>query len=171
MKIFRKLFGENAKRTDNIKPNNEKLISSVNINNSIIELDNYIAELCNYGDNLELLTEPQKVFYYIQCLERELNDGGFEQFYSNSSGDFAHEIIDALKAIGANKTADIVQKANDQFPGKIVPKDRDKRQLILEEIVDKTSEIWEELDQKFYEYQDNLNSLNMDYIKKHKDKF
>ena len=148
-----------------------KLINTNDINESIIELDNYICELCDYGEKLDLLNVYQKNFYVNQNLEREVNNGGFNQFFINSSGNFAHETIDSLRIIGANKTAKIVQKANDQFPNKKVPKDRTERQEVLEQIEDFANDIWEELDQKFFEYEDDLNSLNMDYIKMNKSKF
>jgi hypothetical protein len=54
--------------------NLETLLSSDNTNKSIIELDNFIGDLCAYGDNMDKLTEPQKQFYYNQCLEREINN-------------------------------------------------------------------------------------------------
>jgi hypothetical protein len=174
MSIFKKLFGssENTdKISENKKPDIDKLINSDNINNNLIELDNYISALSDYGDSIERLNEPQKNFFYNQTLEREVNNGGFNQFYLNSSGDFAHEIIISLKKIGANKTAMIVEKANDQFPDKIVPKDRASRQEILSHIEENANEIWEELDQKFFAYEDDLNALNMDFIKKNKASF
>lgn len=174
MSIFKKLFGssDNAdKDLGNKKPDIDKLLKSEDINNSIIELDNYISAFCNYGDSIERLNEHQKNFFYNQTLEREINNGGFNQFYFNSSGGFAHETIISLKAIGASKTAMIVEKANDQFPDKIVPKDRESRQEILSQIEGKANEIWEELDQKFFAYEDDLNALNMDYIKKNKASF
>jgi hypothetical protein len=174
MNIFKKLFGDSDK-TDlnqvNIKPDIVKLINSDNINNGIIELDSYISSLCDYGDSIEKLNESPKNFFYNQTLEREINNGGFNQFYFNSSGDFAHEIIDSLKAIGANTTAMIVENANNQFPDKIVPKNRTTRQEILSQIENKANEIWEELDQRFFSYEDDLNSLNLDYIRKNWNEF
>jgi len=174
MSIFKKLFGgfEKAdKDSGNKKPDIDKLLNSENINGSIIELDNYIAALCGYGVNMDLLTDPQKNFYYNQNLEREINNGGFNQFYLNSSGDFAPETIDSLRLIGANKTAMIVERANNQFPDKKIPKDRAARQEILAQIEDKANEIWEELDQKFFAYEDDLNSLNIDYVRKNRNEF
>jgi len=174
MSIFKKLFGSSDKadkESGNKKPDIDKLLNSDNINNSIIELDNYISAFCDYGDSIEKLNDYQKNFFYNQTLEREINNGGFNQFYFNSSGDFAHEIIVSLKAIGANKTAMIVETANNQFPNKIVPKDRATRQEILLQIENKVDENWEELDQKFFAYEDDLNSLNMDYIRKNKSEF
>ncbi len=174
MSIFKKIFGNSVqtdKNSENKKPDIDTLINSNDINESIIELDNYICELCEYGDNLDTLTEPQKIFYYNQNLEREINNGGFNQFYFNSSGDFAHETIVALKTIQANRTVEIVKKANEQFPDNNVPKDRMNRQEILEQIEEKANEIWEELDQRFFEYEYDLNLLNIDYIKKNKTEF
>ena len=113
MSIFKKLFGgsdKSAKNSENKKLDLEKLLSSDDINGSIIELDNYIGDLCSYGDEMNKLTEQQKQFYYNQCLEREINNGGFTQYFFNSSGDFAHKTLQSLLTIGANKTADILLK-------------------------------------------------------------
>ena|SRR5690554_3468216 len=149
---------------------NELLILE-DLNDAIIELDNFICELCDYGESLDKLTEQQKIFFFNQNLEREINNGGFNQYFINSSGDNSHETILSLKSIGADKTATILQKAIEQFPDKAVPKDRDERIEVVEQIEEIADEIWSELDEKFYEYEDDLNSLNIEYIKKYKDFF
>ena len=152
-------------------PNLDILLNSADTNGSIIELDNFVGELCDYGDNFSKLTDQQKLFYLNQNLEREINNGGFNQYFRNSSGDNSHETILSLKAIGADKTADILQKAIDQFPNKIVPKDRDERTEIVEQIEEEADEVWNDLDQKFYEYEDDLNTLNIEFVKRNKDFF
>lgn len=152
-------------------PNLDNLLNSEDINGSIIELDNFIGELCDYGDDFSKLTDHQKLFYLNQNLEREINNGGFKQYFCNSSGDNAHETVLSLKAIGADKTAEILQKAIDQFPNKTVPKDRDERNEIVEEIEEAADEVWNDLDQMFYEYEDDLNSLNIEYVRKYKEFF
>jgi hypothetical protein len=149
----------------------ERLLSSKDTNGSIIELDNFIAALCSYGEDLDKLTEEQKQFYYNQCLEREVNIGGFSLYFVNSSGGFAQQTVQSLRAIGANNTANIVQKAIDQFPYKNVPENRIERQEVWETIQETAHPIWEELDQMFYKYEDDLNTLNLEFVKKHKDKF
>ena len=110
MSIFKKLFGSSDKSGENSESKKldlDKLLASDDINSSIIELDNYIGDLCSYGDEMDKLTEQQKQFYYNQCLEREINNGGFNQYFRNSSGDFSQKTIQSLRTIGANKTADI----------------------------------------------------------------
>ena len=172
--LFKKLFGGSDKsdqNSENKKFDLEKLLSTDDINDSIIELDNYIGDLCSYGDEMDKLTEQQKQFYYNQCLEREINNGGFNQYFFNSSGDFAHKTVQSLQTIGANKTADILQKAIDQFPNSNVPEDRTERQEILEQIQETANVVWEDLDQKFFIYEDDLNMLNIEFVRKNKDKF
>jgi len=166
MSFLKFLFGSNnqGKKYFNIS----KLIKSDDINGSIIKLDDYICNLCEFGDKMDSLSDPQKVFYYIQSFEREINNGGFKQYYYNSSGDFAHETYFSLRIVGAYKTASIIREANDQFPGKAVPKDRSERQKLLEQIQDTSNEIWKELDQQFLAYEDDLNALNMEFVRKNK---
>jgi hypothetical protein len=174
MSIFDKLFGKSdikSEKTSEKRLDIDKLLLSENKNNSIIELDNYICELCDWGEKLDNLTEEQKNFFFNQNLEREINNGGFNQYFYNSSGDFAHETINSLKIIGADKTANILQQAIDQFPDKIVPLNRTERQEVLEKIEETVSEIFEELDEKFFVYEDDLNTLNIEFVRQNKDKF
>jgi hypothetical protein len=152
-------------------PNLDSLLNSADVNGSIIELDNFIGELCDYGDDFSNLTEHQKLFYLNQNLEREINNGGFEQYFRNSSGDNAHETLLSLKAIGAHKTADILQQSIDQFPNKLVTKFREKRIKNIEQIEERVKEVWNMLDQQFYKYEDDLNSMNINYVKKYRDYF
>jgi len=152
-------------------PNLEQLLNLKDINESIIEIDNFICELCEYGEEFDKLTKHQKIFYLNQNLEREVNNGGFNQYFCNSSGENAHETILSLNKIGAEKTANILQKAVHQFPNGTVPKNRDERIEIVKKIEEVVDEIWDDLTQKFFAYEDDLNTLNYGYIKKNKDFF
>jgi len=169
MSFLDQIFGSD--KQGNKKLNISKLINSDNINESINKIDNYICTVCESGDKLDALTDPQKVFFYIQNLAREIKKGGFSQFYLNSSGDSAHEIYDSLRIIGAYKTANMVMSANDQFPGKAVPKDSSERQKLLEQVQDSANEVWKELDQKFLSQEEDLNAFNIEFIRKNKDFF
>ena len=53
-----------------------------------------------------------------------------------------------------------------------MPKDRDKRQDVLDDILNsKNEEILSELDDSFYQYEDNLLELNYDYVVLNKSRF
>lgn len=154
-----------------MKPDIEKLLNSEDKNSSIIAIDNYVCELCKWGDSMEKLTEPQRNFYFNQNLEREINNGGFNQYFWNSSGNFVHQTIKSLQLIGADKTANILQTAIAQFPNNIVPEDLTVRQEVIEQIEESANEVWGALDQKFFAYEDDLNALNLEYVRQNKQAF
>jgi len=47
----------------------------------------------------------------VAALEREVNNGGYDQFFTNSSEEFASVIVDRLNRIGCNETASITHDA------------------------------------------------------------
>jgi hypothetical protein len=47
----------------------------------------------------------------VISLDSELNNGGFDQYFTDSAGDGAHRLLDAPMAIEAFETAGIVQRA------------------------------------------------------------
>ena len=54
----------------------------------------------------EQLSQAEQTFRLVWELEGEVNNGGFEQHFFNSSGDIARLAPDALREIGAAATAD-----------------------------------------------------------------
>ena len=101
-------------------------------NNLLVALNGWLCRKCSYGENIETLTDAEKAFYFVVQLEGEVNNGGFSQFFYNSSGDFANETPAALRKIGADKTADICDRALAAFGG-AVPRNRDERETMLDE--------------------------------------
>jgi hypothetical protein len=106
--------------------------------------------------------EVTTVQILIEELEAEINNGGFDQFFFNSTGNRTAETIEALKAIRAFKTAEIVTRAASKFPGGMPPTEWFERQNILEQ-VSPESDAFENEDKAFYEYQDDLANLLATY--------
>ena len=46
-------------------------------NDLLVELGAYIADKCEYGDNMDALTPQERVFYLCTDVEMEVNNGGF----------------------------------------------------------------------------------------------
>lgn len=151
--------------------NLEQILQEKNSQDAIIKIDQYIAELCQYGTQMDKLTDPQKNFYYIESLAREVHNGGFAQFFENSDGEFAHEALEALRIIGAQYTAELVQKALALWPKGKVPKDRIEREELLEKMGEKIFDEWDKLDQKFYTLKEDLYALLLEYVRKNKEAF
>jgi hypothetical protein len=115
-------------------------------------------------DNFSNLNEFEKTFIYIDVLEDNVTNGGFIQFFFNSSGQFAHEIFHAYLAIKAETTIDILTKAIHLFPEMPVPKDARIRQQILM-AKDSNIDLWDTLDAEFYKYEDNIVQLTLNYVR------
>jgi hypothetical protein len=122
-------------------------------------------------DGFAALTPEEQVAYCVDALEREVNNGGFDQFFWNTSGNTAHETLAALKAIGAPKAAAMLEEAIALFPGGRVVPDREARERVLEEMGEAPREKWFALDGSFYEYPDDLTALMRAYVEKNRAKF
>jgi hypothetical protein len=170
MSFLKNLFGDKKRNAADLRPDIDSLLTN-DPHKLILDLDTYLYELSSSGEALDKLTEPQKTFYFNQYLEKEINNGGFNQYFYNSAGNFSHQTVIALRQINATKTANILQSAIDQFPNSIVPEDRTNRQAILETIEDKADGVWEQLDQKFFAYEENLSDLNIEFIKQNRSYF
>lgn len=59
------------------------------------------------------LSEEERFVLAVEALEREVNNGGYEQFFTNASWVFAPIIVRALQRIGCPVTAAITQTAID----------------------------------------------------------
>jgi hypothetical protein len=64
-------------------------------------------------EGLQSLSDEERVVLAVEALEREVNNGGYEQFFLNSTREYAPIIVDALTRIGCRRTAAITQKALD----------------------------------------------------------
>jgi len=60
---------------------------------------------------VDALSGEERIILAIEALEREVNNGGYGQFFLNSSREFAPTIVRALALIGCPKTAAITQRA------------------------------------------------------------
>lgn len=61
--------------------------------------------------NVQELTDPEKMVYVIVKLNKTVTNGGFAEFYESSFGVFAPEIIHVLNEIKAVSTAEIVSSS------------------------------------------------------------
>lgn len=59
----------------------------------------------------DAISREESYVLAIEALEREVNNGGYSQFFGNSSCEFTSVVEAALRAIGCPKTADITRDA------------------------------------------------------------
>ena len=127
--------------------NDEELVS---------RLYDYIKKKSYSFLKVENLNEVEKNIMILNDLEGEINNGGFEQFFFNSRGQYNDSLIKALTAVNASETAEICAKALDIISRGLL-KDQES------DLLDK------ECDTPFYDKSENLTSLIAEYARKNRD--
>jgi len=112
----------------------------------------------------EKLNKTELTIKAICSLEREVNNGGFHQFFLNTP-EYAKIIVEALKDIGCIEIANLTQKAIDSLNADSLDEDSIHESLDNEEL-DGALNI---LDEIYYSKIKEIPSLALfEYIKKHK---
>ena len=117
------------------------------------------------------LSEAERHFVYIDIFESELNNGGLFHFFYNTSGAYAHEVLDAFNAVDANNSGTLYNNALYLFPELPIPKDIFVRRQFMNEISKNVKAAWLDLEDQFIASNEDLVLLLVDYIKKHKTDF
>ncbi|HEY3241945.1 MAG TPA: DMP19 family protein [Phycisphaerae bacterium] len=114
----------------------------------------------------------KRMVYATSALEGEVNNGGFLQFFWNTRGECSQMALEGLKLIGAERHADLLQRA-------IVIYEQDKRlqrrsgdKLDAEAFsnAERDSRL-NPLDDEFYNLTEQLAPLRVKYIRSHLDEF
>lgn len=125
-----------------------------------------IRDLWNVEEKLgwHALTEAEKHSLAIEQLDAEVNNGGFAQYYFNSSGDHWMDAQDGLAAIGAKEHHQLLVATIEIFGTTRPAADRDTRTSQLSRIVRKREDPFNEQDSAWYEITDeNLDRLICKY--------
>ncbi len=118
------------------------------------------------------LAPGTRAFYLTWVVETEVNNGGFNQYYFNTSGMFASEAVGAFEYFGANKHAAVMKEANEvrakEASAMAQFKDRGT--------VDAFVESYEHsklapIDKKFQELSEDLSRLRVARIRQHPEEF
>jgi hypothetical protein len=107
----------------------------------------------------ERLGPAARMLWHVGCFQGEIINGGISQFFSNSSGNWAHESLAALRQVGAALCVGLLGKALTLFPGGVAPTDRQKRCELLFAFEEREPRFLEELSQVFYKRVDALGSV------------
>jgi hypothetical protein len=111
------------------------------------------------------LTTKVQVAYCLHRLESEVNNGGIHQFFSNSTGEYVAETIQALVEIGATKTDELLKRAvSIGFPS-AYPDDAGEYETSVADFDDVAGEL-DVLDQEFFKYAEPLAELVNKYLAK-----
>lgn len=125
-----------------------------------------------YEKDLAKWSNEQRYIYAIEWYNTEVNNGGHDQFFWNSSGVVWEDAVKGFDAIGLKDYAANLRQAA-LFHGGYLSKNREKREEQLDELL-KDNGLWfEQFDSRFYKlYEENpLFEAEMNYIRSNRDKF
>lgn len=98
---------------------------------------------------LESLSPSCQALYLLDLMDREVQNGGFDQFFYNASGQFCVETCKALEETGATVMLSLLERACTVFPDGIVPKDELERRTLLCGLTKDAENFLSELDDEF----------------------
>ena len=112
------------------------------------------------------LPRGDQLYYLVNVLSGEVHNGGFDQFFSNSSGDRYYETVQALVELGDQAALSLLQEAKSALFGeKDVPPDRVARFGLMRTATEDhplyaaTVLALDELDRRFYANAESIASL------------
>ena len=107
----------------------------------------------------DALSSAEHAIATVMLLWYEVGNGGFHQYFFNSTGDLAHKAPDAFREIGAPQTADVVDRANALFGSEGPNKNRRKRQAQLKAFSESHLDKLDELDKFIFDDPEDLEQL------------
>ena len=130
-------------------------------------------DFANEFEVIQNMNIGKQAFYSTWILEGEVNNGGFNQFYFNSSGEFAEMAEIGFSVIGAHKYAQLAKEANKTL--------RDNFEW-LSKFDDGTLDSFQEsykdnplneIDDRFYELEEKerISDLRIKYIRNNRKQF
>ena len=102
-------------------------------------------------ERLQTVATPgQCALYALHWTISEVSNGGFHQYFYNSTGYLAPEAIAGAELLGASEYANVIRRATSIFPSKEALRDLDQRQQILEQATDEQIAFLASLDDALY---------------------
>lgn len=120
---------------------------------------------------LASFTRSERFVYAIEGMVREVNNGGWNQFFFNSSGALAFDLAPALEAVGSTKNLSIAERAVRIFgkPASLGEDDRAKR--LAKVTRDGDNNPWEKLEGEFYQNPEDLEAMIIEFIARNQAEF
>jgi hypothetical protein len=141
-----------------------KLVGNLNSWELLHELYVKYLVFAEYGDEFQKLTKSQMALCLTYEFDKEVKNGGIDQYFFNSSGNYTHETVKALQTIGAAQTSALLQECINVWPDKIVPKDWENRRDSIQNIDDEAKTVWEDCTGRFYKGDEIIPELLFAYI-------
>ena len=117
-----------------------------------------IDRVCHLPGGFDTLSDAEKLYYALTLFRNEINNGGFHQFFFNSSGSYYDLIENGLVNFDGRQTLELLRQAKQiVFPEIAIPPDTKTRRHLMPPTPDLMNTL-DELDQQFYRSPDLLSA-------------
>jgi hypothetical protein len=113
-------------------------------------VDGIDRKLADNDYSIECLSDIEKTVLFAYEMELEVKNGGLHQYFYNSTGDSWKEMMNALRAIGAERILSLFEAAQSVFPGGAPSPDREERWKQLDQIGEAGARKLEQLSQEYF---------------------
>lgn len=141
------------------------------INDIVVAVCNRLTGKTNYGENMEVLSEEERIFYVATEIDSQVNSLGFDYFFADEAGRFAMEAPAALRAIGAENRAEITEKAIALVGGTLPADHKERAELIRYGLTEEAAKQLDEYKKEYEEIEDDFNRLLYFYLSKYHYRF
>lgn len=167
---------KNRQTYDKLTPDILATIPDKELNSAILDYI-WLKVGDNYADTDKVVSGMSvgiQAFYYINILEGEICNGGYNQYFVNSSGAYDYKTLEALKLIGATELQQNLEKAisihlREQDDPKL-------RSLYQENTLETFLESYKytalgECDEEFYALEEKLSEYCIKFVRAHPELF
>jgi hypothetical protein len=109
------------------------------------------------------LSSEERVILAVEALQREVNNGGYDQFFMNSSRQYAPMVVDALARIGCPKTAKTTRAAFDALG--IAELDEESIEAVMDADNEERDEEFTRCDDSYYKSGEDVDASLFSFVK------
>ena len=116
----------------------------------------------------ERLSAVEKRLLAVADLRAEVNEGGFQQYFSDAAGNQAALALQGYREMGATSLAKTVQRALAAFPNAKPPATPEARQKFIAQSRRRVEGVWGSCDDEFHLRDEAYPALALAYAKKNR---
>lgn len=124
-----------------------------------------------FKEQMAELTKGQRAIYATTWCDAEVDNGGFHQFFSNSTGMLGPETVEGFRLIGMEDSAKAVEAVIAWAKFDPYPRERKERQTRMPDY-DSNKKKWnDEFSDQFYAANEGMEAKQAAYIRAHPEEF
>lgn len=101
----------------------------------LLNLSNHLYEMSGQGDSMNCLNKWERIFFDVDNMVTDIGSDGISHFLT-ARGHRFRQTRDALQTVGASKALQLMDMIAGYFPKGKVPKSYDKREALVDDIMD-----------------------------------